>query len=232
MKKVLMLLSAIALIFASCADSGSDDIRRSARQSLPEVNPAPIAAPPTGATTTTGAALGVKHYICPDNCEGSGGDVAGNCPVCGKEYLHNQEFHNQSPINTGQPAAVPGVPGSPTAAPPIAGGVVPAGVKHYICPDNCEGSGGDVAGSCPVCGKEYLHNQEFHNQLPAGAPTTPASGFPSALPPSSPAAPAAAQNAAGVYHYTCPSGHAGGSGSAGSCAECGAALVHNQAYHN
>ena len=89
-------------------------------------------------------------------------------------------------------------------------------VNHYICPNNCEGSGGPAAGNCPVCGTAYTHNQAYHNQ-PAN--TTQAD-------------PASATNAAGVYHYICSNGCAGGSGSQGSCATCGSALVHNQAYHN
>ncbi|MEZ4888295.1 MAG: heavy metal-binding domain-containing protein [Chitinophagales bacterium] len=30
----------------------------------------------------------------------------------------------------------------------------------YVCPMHCEGSGSDVAGSCPVCGMEYVLNAE------------------------------------------------------------------------
>lgn len=89
-------------------------------------------------------------------------------------------------------------------------------VAHYICPNNCEGSGGPSAGACPVCGTAYVHNQAFHNQ-PGATTTTPTN---------------AAQNAAGQYHYICSNGCAGGSGSQGTCATCGNALVHNQAYHN
>ena len=92
-------------------------------------------------------------------------------------------------------------------------------VAHYICANNCEGSGGAAAGNCPVCGNAYVHNQAFHGQPGATNATTP--------PP-----PASAQNAAGVFHYTCSAGCAGGSGAQGNCASCGNALVHNTAYHN
>jgi uncharacterized lipoprotein len=46
-------------------------------------------------------------------------------------------------------------------------------------------------------------------------------------------APAAepAQNAKGVWHFTCPKGCAGGAGVAGPCGKCGEQLVHNTAYH-
>jgi len=64
--------------------------------------------------------------------------------------------------------------------------------------------------------------------LPEGytpsATTTPAT--PTATPTAEPA-----QNAAGVWHYTCPSGCAGGGGAAGPCGSCGATLAHNAAYH-
>lgn len=42
--------------------------------------------------------------------------------------------------------------------------VATAAVQHYICPNNCAGSGGAQAGTCPVCGAEYMHNAAFHNQ--------------------------------------------------------------------
>jgi hypothetical protein len=127
------------------------------------------------------------------------------------------------------PAAVPSAATPATAA--------AGGVKHYICPNNCANSGGDVAGTCPTCGTTYLHNDAFHNQ----ASTTPAQ--PSVTAPQNVTAPAApnitmpqsndpAQNAAGVWHYTCTKGCAGGSGGMGKCAKCGGDLAHNAAYHN
>lgn len=107
---------------------------------------------------------------------------------------------------------------------PVSGAL--AGVQHYICPNNCQGSGGPEQGNCPVCGTAYLHNQAFHandaqNQVP---PTpNPVTQTPTAEP---------AQNAAGVWHYTCAKGCPGGSGSATACATCGGTLAHNAAYHN
>ena len=100
---------------------------------------------------------------------------------------------------------------------------------HYKCPNDCEGSGGATSGTCPVCGTAYVHNQAYHNQpnqqtnpIQLENPTPPAG----ITPPSTPG-----QNAAGVWHYICSNGCAGGAGSAGSCATCGSALTHNQAYH-
>lgn len=107
-----------------------------------------------------------------------------------------------------------------------------ASVKHYICANKCENSGSDVAGACPVCKNPYVHNDAFHAQDllkngPLNVPTNiqaPAAN--------TPAAPSPAQNAKGVYHYTCDKGCYGGSGTATNCTNCGAQLAHNQAYHN
>lgn len=52
---------------------------------------------------------------------------------------------------------------------------------------------------------------------------------PQMTPPPAQAEPA--QNAKGVWHFTCPKGCKGGGGAAGPCPKCGAALAHNQAYH-
>ena len=117
-----------------------------------------------------------------------------------------------------QPPAQAQQPANSTAA--------AGGASHYICPNNCEGSGGAAQANCPVCGTAYIHNQAFHNQAsqPPATQITPT--------PPADANAGAAQNAAGVYHYTCPSGCEGGAAGAGSCASCGAALAHNTAFHN
>ncbi|MCB0554873.1 MAG: hypothetical protein KDD02_15080 [Phaeodactylibacter sp.] len=127
----------------------------------------------------------------------------------------------QQPANT--------APGATTQPLNNASTAVAGSVKHYICANNCEGSGSDAAGNCPVCGNQYVHNAAFHNQ--PGNQNQPAPVFQDGQqPPAQNASPA--QNAAGVYHYTCTNGCAGGSGAQGTCATCGAALAHNQAYHN
>lgn len=129
-------------------------------------------------------------------------------------------------------------PVAPMTAPPsapAAAGV--AGVEHYICPSGHVGSGGAAQGTCAECGVALVHNQAFHANAPAatGAPAQNpmlqnpgAAGAPTvAAPPTEPA-----QNAAGVWHYTCSAGCAGGGAAAGPCSQCGGALAHNQAYHN
>ena len=121
-----------------------------------------------------------------------------------------------------------------------------AGVWHYTCPNGCDGGAGS-AQPCAKCGATLAHNSEYHNSGNA-TPTTPATptttttnvasfsdGQLTTTPNSnvnitgSGAEPA--QNAAGVWHYTCPNGCAGGGGSAGPCGSCGATLAHNSAYH-
>ena len=106
-------------------------------------------------------------------------------------------------------------------------------VKHYICSNNCENSGGAAAGNCPECKNPYTHNQAYHDKdfLKNGPLTVP--DAPGTTPTTSKAnQPSPAQNAAGVYHYTCKNSHQGGSGTATTCSVCGETLVHNTAYHN
>lgn len=100
-------------------------------------------------------------------------------------------------------------------------------VFHFICPNNCKGSGGPEAGKCPVCGLEYVHNAAFHQGSTVPAPAMkidPATN--TAVPTST-----EPQNAKGVYHFICPKGHEGGAGVAGNCPKCGTPLEHNQAFH-
>ena len=146
--------------------------------------------------------------------------------ACGekKEDTTTQE----TPGATVDPAAGLSTAPAATAAPAGGGDAT----FHYICPKGCEGGGGAAQGKCPKCGGDLVHNQAFHTQQPQGAtPANPIQVDPTNATPAT-ATPPPAQNAAGVYHYTCPAGHEGGSGSQGTCAKCGAALVHNAAYHN
>ncbi len=112
-------------------------------------------------------------------------------------------------------------------------------VYHYICQNNCAGSGAMEAGVCPTCGVNYVHNAAFHAQdAPVSDPSLNTLQGPqnpqfqqNPAAPQTPQAPEPAQNAAGVYHYTCSKGCSGGSGTGGVCATCGGPLSHNQAYH-
>ena len=140
---------------------------------------------------------------------------------------------------TTDPATTMTTDGAP-ASDPAAASATPASSSgtepHYKCTKaGCTGSG-PSQGKCPVCGSDLVHNQAFHAQAqPQGAQgSTPAN--PIQVDPNTgqgnqmPSQPAA-KNAKGEFHYTCPNGH-DGAASAGNCAKCGAALVHNQAYHN
>lgn len=125
---------------------------------------------------------------------------------------------------------------APVTAPAVGGA---AGVEHYICPSGHVGSGGDAQGSCSQCGAALVHNQAFHANdaaptitPPAGAGQNPMFQDPSAAPTVAAPPTEPAQNAAGVWHYTCANGCAGGGAAAGPCATCGSTLAHNQAYHN
>lgn len=154
-----------------------------------------------------------------------------------------------------EPTPVPGASAaSTTAAPATAEPAQNAeGVWHYTCPQGCAGGGGSAV-PCGVCGTTLAHNQLYHSGgatpqpaittsagSTAGQPITvgggttinPLGGAPApAAPAAAPATPEPAQNAAGVWHYTCSAGCAGGAGSAIACATCGNTLVHNSTYHN
>ena len=106
-------------------------------------------------------------------------------------------------------------------------------VNHYICQNNCENSGSDSEGVCPTCNTPYLHNQAFHNSdFLKNGPLNVPDNTQTNTQNTNTTAPAPAQNALGVYHYTCTNGCAGGAGSAANCVSCGNPLAHNQAYHN
>lgn len=105
------------------------------------------------------------------------------------------------------------------------------GVWHYTCSKGCAG-GAASAGNCAVCGEPLAHNPAYHasaNSAPTTDPTTPTITTSPTTTPAPNATPG--QNAAGVWHYTCSKGCAGGAGSAGNCAVCGGPLAHNPAYH-
>lgn len=98
-------------------------------------------------------------------------------------------------------------------------------VEHYICANGHKGS--DKQGICPECNVAFTHNQAFHGlSIPQNSLKDPFQQNSNSTQANSPA-----QNAYGDFHYTCPNGHAGGSGVAGSCTTCDAKLAHNQLYH-
>ena len=113
------------------------------------------------------------------------------------------------------------------------------GVWHYTCPNGHAGGGGSAT-ACSECGTTLVHNTAYHDAAAAPAsPTTTSTIIPAgseginvtpgALPNAK--APEPAQNADGVWHYTCSNGCSGGAGSALACGTCGSTLAHNSAYH-
>jgi len=94
------------------------------------------------------------------------------------------------------------------------------GVWHYTCAKGCEGGAGSAV-ACAKCGATLVHNAAYHDTPPASTTTTPSTTAPSSpiintQPAITTDAPKTepAQNAKGVWHYTCASGCAGGGGSA------------------
>lgn len=145
---------------------------------------------------------------------------------------------NQSQIDAANARAAAeannGAAATPAAEPPQN----TAGVWHYTCPNGHTGGAGSAA-PCAVCGTTLVHNTAYHNTsapaTPVGATTTAGNATtipPTTITPPVNQTPEPPQNAAGVWHYTCANGCAGGAGSATACAVCGSTLAHNTAYHN
>lgn len=96
------------------------------------------------------------------------------------------------------------------------------GIWHYTCSKGCYGGAGS-ASNCVTCGGLLAHNSAYHADANSTPTSTPTDTPPAAAEPS--------QNTAGVWHYTCSNGCAGGSGAAGPCSTCAGTLAHNSAYH-
>lgn len=124
-----------------------------------------------------------------------------------------------SPTATSAPAPTAAPPPQPTPKQEPAQNA--KGVWHYTCAKGCAGGAG-TAIACAKCGTTLVHNAAYHE----GQNPTVATPNPVATPKPEPA-----QNAKGVWHYTCGDGCAGGAGSAIACAKCGKTLVHNSTYH-
>lgn len=224
-KQVLFLTFSMTFLLFACGEKDAS-VREAARESLPQRAPQDMLQQAAAATpTATGS---VYHYTCPNGCEGGGGDSQGACAVCNAALVHNQAYHNQP----AEPANDPfNIQEAPTTS-----GQSTAGVFHYICPDGDPGGAAD-AGACATCGKALVHNQAYHNS-PASAGNTGDNPIDmqqlmqQQQQSATPQPTNSAQNAAGVFHYTCANGCVGGAGSAVACASCGSTLVHNQAYHN
>jgi len=114
------------------------------------------------------------------------------------------------------------------ATPPTEPAQNATGVWHYTWSKGCAGGAGSAI-ACAKCGTTLTHNTAYHANsnpaptiTPAGAAPAQGATAPKPEPP---------QNKAGVWHYTCADGCAGGGAAAAPCAKCGKPLAHNQAYH-
>lgn len=105
------------------------------------------------------------------------------------------------------------------------------GIWHFTCSNGCTGGAGS-AENCKTCGTLLVHNASYHNQDPNT--TMPQQNIPTpetkiVIPDQN--TPEPAQNATGIWHYTCEKGCPGGAGTATACVTCGTTLAHNTAYH-
>ncbi len=148
-----------------------------------------------------------------------------------------------TPVENGGAQPAPGMPDfSVSNVTDPAASVTPAtieppqnekGVWHYTCAKGCAGGAG-AAIPCAKCGTALTHNKDYHGPAApttASNPTATPGQTPGATPAPSAKQPEPPQNAAGVWHYTCAAGCAGGAGAAGNCAKCGGQLTHNKDYH-
>ncbi len=143
--------------------------------------------------------------------------------ACNESTDSGKQEVKESPIVSEPPAT----PNAATPEPPQNA----AGVWHYTCSKGCAGGSG-TAGNCAVCGGPLAHNSAYHSNANSTPPNpSTATPSPTLSSPTTPKAAEPAQNAAGVWHYTCGKGCPGGAGSAGTCSTCGGPLAHNQAYH-
>jgi len=214
----------------------------------------PLAEPPQNA-------VGVWHYTCPNGHPGGAGEgvacaTCGTTLVHNSVYHETGDGAADPAVATDPSLAVDADATTPAADPATTTAEPPqnaAGVWHYTCSNGCAGGSGSAV-ACATCGNTLAHNQAYHGNTatpatpgapvpvattPGGTPMTmfadptkqPVNATMGAAPVQPAATPEPAQNAAGVWHYTCSNGCAGGAGSAIACSTCGSTLAHNQGYH-
>ena len=139
----------------------------------------------------------------------------------------NTTMPSSDPSSIGVQPAAPSFE-APATPPPTAEPAQNAeGVWHYTCPNGCAGGGGSAV-PCENCGTTLVHNTGYHGNT--STQTQPPIQLNQTNTPPPPTA-EPAQNAQGVWHFTCPNGCAGGGGKIGPCGNCGTQLVHNSSYH-
>lgn len=170
--------------------------------------------------------LGLTMFSCKDN---TNTEAAENSPVVEEQAI------TEAPVQTS--TTVPNAAANPMSTNPMsANGITQAqppqepaqnaaGVWHYTCAKGHAGGAGSAV-NCKTCGEPLAHNQAYH-----GNPTPNTNMMATPTAPVAPPMPEPAQNAKGVWHYTCSKGHAGGAGTPSPCATCGTTLAHNAVYH-
>jgi hypothetical protein len=187
--KYFLIISALVAIVISCKQEKKNYIPARSGSDLPAFNPAggdttapatlqpDMGAPPTQQQSqqlsTSDAAKkydeNSSHFVCPNRCKGSGSEMRLKCPVCGTEYIHNENspgHREEMARNAEQQKNVEVKVGDKTIN-------VPKGddyehTAHYICPKGCKGSGSEAPGNCNVCASKLEHNQNatYHKMQP------------------------------------------------------------------
>ena len=100
-------------------------------------------------------------------------------------------------------------------------------ISLYACNNNSDKKETDIS-TAPVDVNAAPQEVPIQSpNVPTPSPNTTQQGVVN----QNPNPPEPAQNAAGLWHYTCSKGCAGGAGAAGNCSVCGNPLTHNAAYH-
>ena len=84
----LLPVLALSLFIVSCggnADTASDDAATDQTEQMEDGEQMEADADEQGPEYTSA-------YICPMHCEGSGSDEPGECPVCGMDYVKNEDM--------------------------------------------------------------------------------------------------------------------------------------------
>lgn len=242
---LLSIIAGSLLLLGSCRD-GSMQSGSSNNNSVTDV-PA-FAGNNPFANSTEAATInqpGGQHFMCVNNCEGSGSETAGTCPVCGEALVHNDAYHSNEQQEFSVTQNTDDNVNNSFTLPnnPSASSQNNSGAQHYVCSDGC-GGGSDSHGRCPDCGATLVHNDAYHaqqNSNPSPVTSQPQNQgqnnsqqkYPSIFnTPNAPSASTPGRSSGGNgFHYVCSAGCGGGAQSQGSCPSCGSALVHNDAYH-
>ncbi len=102
MKKIVLFISALLILFFSCQKTDKHDVKK-----LNNPPQAQVRLQPSDTDTVTPIYTGEKHqvtvsdydytapYICPNHCPGSGSDKPGKCPVCGMDLIPNPDYQKK-----------------------------------------------------------------------------------------------------------------------------------------